>query len=126
MEDWNEWAPEACLINLVWGGRENRTEPDSEHFLAWLCCVFFRISFIGVNFFSMSGKSTKIIIACKIFYCLIQAFFFFSFVYLWMTSVQASLYLIANTPPRFWYDRFCTDYHVTVRWHTIKSISRIN
>lgn len=76
MEDWNEWAPEACLINLVWGGRENRTEPDSEHFLAWLCCVFFRISFIGVNFFSMSGKSTKIIIACKIFYCLIQAFFF--------------------------------------------------
>lgn len=43
-----------------------------------------------------------------------------------MTSVQASLYLIANMPPRFWYDRFCTDYHVTVWWHTILSINRIN
>lgn len=85
MEDWNEWAPEACLINPVWGGRVNRMEPDSEHFLAWLCCIFFRISFIRVNFFSLSGKSTKIIIACKIFYC-----FFIYFVCVFMNDFCSS------------------------------------
>lgn len=52
----NEWEPEACLINLVWGGRVNRTEPNPEHFLAWLCCVFFRISFIQVKFFHVRQK----------------------------------------------------------------------
>lgn len=70
----NEWEPEACLINLVWGGRVNRMEPNPEHFLAWLCCVFFRISFIQVNFFHVRQKY-KNNNCMQDIYCLIQAFF---------------------------------------------------
>lgn len=124
VEELNGRWEEMSTWGMPYKSGVKRAEPDSEHFLAWLCCFFFRISLIQVNFFHFRQKCKNNCMQDN--YCLIQAFFVL-FVYLRMTSVQASLSLIANMPPWFWYDSSCTDYHITVyhlvRWHMILSIN---
>lgn len=81
VEEFNGRPEEMSTRGMPYKSGVRRKDSDSEHFLAWLCCFFFRISFIQVNFFHV-GQKYKNNDCMQGNYCLIQAFILFVCVFM--------------------------------------------